>query len=939
VEWRGPDRLAARYGRRVLHGREVEVARLLALIEGARDGTAGSVVVHGEPGVGKSALLAEVLSTVSDVRVLRTQGLESESPLAFAALHRLLRPVLGLIERLPEPQARALEVAFGEKVGTVEPFLVGVATLSMLTEAADAQPVMCVVDDAQWLDSASNDALLFATRRLEADPVAMVFAARDTDDRTFAPEGVPALRLDGLDAASVRALLAENAPVVVADGVIERLLVETGGNPLALVELPTGLSDAQLTGAVPLPSQLLLTTGVERVFLDRSRRLSAAAQTLMLVAVADDTAQLPTVRRAAATLGVPTDAVTEAERSGLLVISGDTVTVRHPLVRSAVYQAATANQRRDVHEALADALESLEDADRATWHRAAAADGPDQRLADSLHQVGARAERRGGYRAAADAHERAAELTADALAKAGRQLAAARNAWASGQAARSSRLLSTARERADDPLLLADIDRLRGRIAVNAGSATDAHRIFTQAAERVAAHEPVRALEMAVAAAVARSHGIDSGATLPADVIDVDASPHDTPRTRCLKHLLLSTRHDIAGDRASAYDELHAAQTTALGAADTLADLDLLGNLANAALHLGDDDAHRHFYALMLSTARENGDGMAVLYALQRLPFSQYVGGHWAALRNSCEEAVTLALSVAQVAATAAPRAWLTLLAALEGRPDYDERLTSLQALVAAHPPVGILAQPVEDLTRWAKGIRALLAGDAPGALHQFRQMAAASSPMQLPALMLMSAQDRIDAALRAGDHAQALAWVEDLDAFAAGTDLPWARAAAAFGRARSSETDDVSDETDVSELFETSLRHHAAASRPYDRARVRLAYGEHLRRNQRRVDARGHLRAALETFEDLHSRPLAERAGQELRASGETARKRDPSTALDLTPMERKVAELVSQGLSNKDAAAQCWVSPRTIAFHLRNVFTKTGVTSRVELAHLDLT
>ena len=789
---RGPRRASARYGRDVLHGRDVELARLEALIADARRGTAGSVVVHGEPGVGKSALLAEVLSTVSDVRVLRTQGLESESPLAFAALHRLLRPVLDLVERLPEPQAHALGVAFGQEVGTVEPFLVAVATLSMLTEAAEQQPVVCVVDDAHWLDAASTDALLFATRRLEADPVAMVFAARDTDARTFTPEGVPSLRLDGLDAAAVRALLAENTSVVIAAEVTDRLLAETGGNPLALVELPAGLSDAQLGGTAPLPPQLMLTTGVERVFLDRSRRLSTGAQMLMLVAVADDTGQLATVQRAAAILRVGPDAVAEAERSGLLAISGDTVTVRHPLVRSAVYQAATANERREVHRALADALDSLEDSDRATWHRAAAADGPDENLVAALDQVGARAERRGGYRAAADAHERAADLTADPLAKAGRQLAAARNAWASGQTARSSRLLSAARVRADDPLLLADIDRLRGRIAVNVGSAADAHRIFTQAAEQVAVHEPVRALEMAVAAAVARSHGIDSGARLPADTINVNVSPQDTARTRCLKHLLVSTRHDIAGDRASAFDELHAAQAIALGAADTLADLDLLGNLANAALHLGDDEAHRHFYALMLSTARENGDGMAVLYALQRVPFSHYVGGQWAALRNSSEEAVTLGLSVGQVAATAAPRAWLTLLAALEGRPDYDERLTSLEALVAAHPPVGILAQPVEDLTRWAKGIRALFAGDANGALHQFRQMAAASSPMQLPALMLMSAQDRIDAAVRSDDRTQALAWVEDLDAFAAGTGLPWAQAAAAFGRAMSSEHDDA---------------------------------------------------------------------------------------------------------------------------------------------------
>ncbi|MDX6300643.1 MAG: hypothetical protein QOF53_1857 [Nocardioidaceae bacterium] len=930
-------RRAARYGREVLHGREVELAHLFALIDRARHGTAGSVVVHGEPGVGKSALLAEILSTVADARVLRTQGLESESPLAFAALHRLLLPILDLVERLPEPQAHALGVAFGQKLGKVEPFLVAVATLSMLTEAAEEQPLVCVVDDAHWLDAASTDALLFATRRLEADRVAMMFATRDTDDRTFNPEGIASLRLQGLDAASVRALLAEIAAVGVTAEVSDWLLAETGGNPLALVELPTGLSAEQLGGTAPLPSQLALTASVERVFLDRSRRLNTAAQTLMLVAAADDTGQLATVCRAAEALGAGRDAVVEAERSGLLVISGDSVTVRHPLVRSAVYQAAGL-ERRDVHLALADALGSLGETDRATWHRAAAADAPDQDLSTALDDVGARAERRGGYRAAADAYERAAALTTDSLAKARRQLAAARNAWASGQTPRSSRLLSAAREHAEDPLLLADIDRLRGRIAVNLGSAADAHRIFTQAAEQVAVHEPVRALEMAVAAAVARSHGIDSGARLAADTIDVGLSPQDTPRTRCLKHLLVSTRHDIAGDRASAFDELHAAQAVALGSANTLADLDLLGNLANAALHLGDDASHRRFYALMLSSARENGDGMAVLYALQRVPFSHYVGGQWAALRNSSEEAVTLGLSVGQPAATAASLAWLTLLAALEGRPDYDERLASLEALVSAHPPVGILAQPVNDLTRWAKGVRALLLGDANGALHQFRQMAAASLPLQLPALMLMSAQDRIDAAVRSDDRSQALAWVDDLEAFAAGTGLPWAQAAATFGRAMTSEPQ-AGQVSRVGELFEASLAHHAAADRPYDRAKVQLTYGEHLRRNQQRVDARRHLRAALDTFEDLHAEPLVERAGQELRASGETARKRDPSTALHLTPMELKVAELVSKGLSNKDVAAQCWVSPRTVAFHLRNVFTKTGVTSRGELAQLPLT
>ncbi len=436
---------------------------------------------------------------------------------------------------------------------------------------------------------------------------------------------------------------------------------------------------------------------------------------------------------------------------------------------------------------------------------------------------------------------------------------------------------------------------------------------------------------MAVAVAVAHSHGIDSGATLADGVIDLHDSPQDTARTRCLKQLLGSTRHDIEGDRAAALKELHRALETAVEAHDTLGDLDLLGNLGNAALHLGDDESHRRFYGLMLSSARETGDGMAVLYALQRLAFGQYVGGQWAALRSSCEEAVALGLSVGQAALTAAPQAWLTLLAALQGRPDYGERLATLEELLVARPPVGILAQPVVDLTRWAKGVHALLGGDAVGALHQLRQM-------QLPVLTQMAAEDRIVAAIRGDSRDEAATWVADLDAFVGGTGLPWAQAAADFGRAVLSEHEDAGGSRRTSEFFDSSLAHHAAANRPYDQARVELAYGEFLRRSQRRVDARTHLRAALEIFGDLHAVPLADRAGQELRASGETARKRDVSTMVQLTPMELKVAQLVASGLSNKDVAAQIWVSPRTVAFHLRNVFAKAGVTSRGELAHLDL-
>ena len=537
-----------RYGRLVLHGRERERAQLGALVEQARAGTAGVLVVLGEPGVGKSALLRD-LSTAHQgadegrtVRVLRTAGVESESPLPYAALHRLLRPVADL-DRLPAPQARALRVAFGLEDGpTVEPFLVGVATLTVLTDVAEPDvPVLCIVDDAHWLDSASADALLFAARQLSADPVALVFAARtgESGGRVFAPQGLPVLTVSGLDDAAARRLLDERRGEALPDEVAERLVQDTGGNPLALLELPTGLSPDQLTGQAPLPQQLTLTAGVERAFLDRCRALSEQVQTLLLVAAADATGQAGTVRRAAATLGVDATAWRDAERSGLLTVTGDTVAVRHPLVRSAVYQAATSFEQRQAHRALADAVGD-EDPDRATWHRAAAADGSDADVADALADVAVRAEMRGGYIAAADAFERAAALTVSGPDRATRLYGAARSAWAAGKAVHARTLAASARELATDPLLRADIDRLRARIEVYVGNAVDAHRIFTVAARTVADADAGRALEMACAGALNRTYGSDSGATLTEPVLTrlLTATDADTPRTTCLRLLL-----------------------------------------------------------------------------------------------------------------------------------------------------------------------------------------------------------------------------------------------------------------------------------------------------------------------------------------------------------------------------------------------------------------
>ncbi len=903
----------------------------------ARAGTSGALVVLGEPGVGKTALLRD-LTTFFDggepgepsessgfPRVLRTAGIESESPLPYAALYRLLRPVLDL-DRLPGPQARALRVAFGLEDGpAVEPFLVGVATLSLLTEQAEPErPVVCVVDDAQWLDPASANALLFTARQLSADPVVMVFAARTggSGGQDFSAHGLPVLELVGLDPADARRLLGENGGDPLPDEVADRLVGETRGNPLALLELPGELSQAQLHGSVPLPPQFALTAGVERAFLDRSRRLSEQVQTLLLVAAADATGLVGTVRRAAGDLGAQEGAWVDAERSGLLTVSGETVAVRHPLVRSAVYQAATSFERRQAHRALAHALDG-HDEDRATWHRAAAVEGLDAGVADALSRVAARAEQRGAQRSAADAYERSAALTAREEQRSARLFAAARTAWSAGLAVRARALAAASRETASDPLLRADIDRLRARIEIYVGSAPDAHRIFTVAARAVCDHDEGRSLEMAVAAAMTRAYGGDSGATLPPEVLTRLLTPtgHGSARSACLRLLLGALTASGEGDWALATSTL----ARALEAGRELDDLDVLGNLGNAARHLGDDVGARFYYAAMVGAARELGAGMVVIYGLQRLAFALLPLGEWTGVRACADEALTLARSVGQPGLTAAPLAWLALLAALTGRGDVDARLAELDAVVARHP-LGVMTDPVHDLTHWAKGTRAAAAGDAAAALHHF-------DAFRVPALQRLAAVDRIDAAARAGGRDRADGGtVADLRAFASASGLPSALADVAFARAVA-----ATDAEAASEGFERALDHYGRASRPYARARAELAYGELLRRTNRRVDARAYLRSAMATFADLDAGPLLARAEQELRASGETARRRDPSTLLDLTPMERKVAELVGSGLSNKDVAAQCWVSPRTVAFHLRNVFTKLGITSRTELARVD--
>ena len=893
----------------MLYGRDAESARLASVVAEARAGRGGALVVRGLPGVGKSALLAHAVAAATDMQVLRVSGVESESPLAFAALQRLLRPVLHHLLRLPAPQSRALLAAFGaaDVDADTDRFRVFLAALSLLSEAAAEAPVLAVVDDAQWLDDASAAALLFIARRLVDERIALLLAAREGDVRRFDAD-LPEVVLTGLDAAAAAELLAARAGTPVPPEVGARLVALTDGNPLALVELPDALPAAALAGTTPLPPRLPVTAGVERVFLDRARRLPAAAQTVLLVAAADDSGHAATIRRAAATLGADDDAVDALERSGLVAVRDGQLELRHPLVRSAVYHGATSRERRRVHRALADALPGSHDADRRAWHRAAATTGPDEEIAQELQQAADRARRRGGQEAAAAALERAAELTpAPGDTRARRRYGAAVAAWLAGRPAQARALAEAALLDADDPLLRADVARLQARVEWNTGSMPLGHRVLLRAARDVTRHDPGRAREMAVISAGIASVGGGSGTDIDPLTLVPPATDADAPVVRCADALL-------RGLDAVGRDDWHGADRllrAAFAAAEPLGGLpqDLLANLGVAALHLQDDDAVHRFHTALLVRARDAGATVMVLYALTRRAFAGITTGRWSTAAADATEALQLGRATGRPALTGLPLAWLALLAVHRGDAQADEHLREASRVLAEHPG-GTLEPLTRDVVAWAKATPQV----DPGGFGR------------------AAALDVVEAAVRLGDHDTVRTWIAELTSFAAATGSEWALAVAEHARAL------TADDRDAEEHFTAALAHHAHSPRRVDRARTALAFGEHLRRARRRVDARVHLRAALATFEDVGAAPWADRARQELRASGESARRRDGSPATALTPQELQVARLVAEGLPNREVAARLFVSPRTVEFHLRNVFAKAGVTSRAELARLHL-
>ncbi|MFC7722248.1 AAA family ATPase [Nonomuraea recticatena] len=904
----------------MLQGRPDEMAIINRLLEGARNGMSGALVLRGEAGIGKTALLDHAVEAAGDLRVLRGAGIESESGLPFAGLHLLLKGTLDRIGALPQRQAQALRGAFGmAAVLDGDRFLVGLGVLTLLADLADERPVLCVIDDAHWLDSASAEALLFAARRLEAEGVVMLFGARDVHAPSFAAPGVAELRLAGLAPEVAARLLAEHAadlPRYARD----RILQEARGNPLALLELPAAQREGQFAAepyAVRVPSTF---SRIQQTFADRIATLPEATQTLLLVAAAEEGGDPATVFAAAGRLGAGLADLEPAENKRLLVMTDERLVFRHPLIRTAAYRSATVSHRLAVHRALAEVLEG----GRRAWHLAAASTGPDEQVAAELERHAQSARERGGHAAVAAAYERAARLSADPRER-GRRLAhAARAAADAGQLDRAAILADDAAALIADPVARAMVAKFRADLADERSSATFAHQFLAEAACAVAGHEPDLAADL-LFSAVERAWTVG-------DFTAVRAAADQALRLRLAGAPRIG---ELAGHIAALSGAEPEARLngTGDGAAEAalavrlLLDRDLSAyprGLRESAkitwweLLLGDYRA-AHDQAVSLERESRAQGAIGVLpRALMLLARTQLWRGAHRDARANAAEGLRIAHDIGQTHNLVFLRAVLAHLAAIEGD---QERCGELTAQIMAHGTA-------PGHTR-ATAITALLdlsLGRHDAALE--RLFEAVQGPNKL--VTVHSLPDLAEAAIRAGQPDCAHDAARRYAGWAHHTAHPWAHAIAARCQAMLNGGDDA--------WARAVHLHRHQHDPPFERARTHLLYGEWLRRQQRKTDARSPLRSALEVFEQLGAKPWAERTGAELRATGESLPSRTQNLDLlsRLTPQELQVAKLAATGLSNRDIAAQLFLSPRTVGYHLYNAYPKLGVTSRGELPAL---
>jgi DNA-binding CsgD family transcriptional regulator len=891
-------------------GRISERQILDGMLARARDGQSAVLVIRGEPGIGKTALLRYAARQASGLRVAQVEGVEAEMELPFAGIHRLCAPALDRLDGLPEPQRNALSVALGMSAGeTPDRFLVALAVLSLLCAVAEERPLLCLVDDAQWLDSASLIALGFVARRLLAESIAIVFALREPI-ATHGFDGLPELALGGLDDADAAALLSLVIQGRLDGSVRDRIIAETGGNPLALVELSRTMSAAEKAGGYALPRARDVPGRVEEQYRRRVGTLPEATQLLILLASADPLGDATLVWRAAERLSIDASALAPATEAGLLEVDVR-VRFRHPLVRSAVYRAASEEHRRRVHEALADAS----DPDRRAWHRALATVGPDDEVAAELERWAAAAQTRGGRAAAAAFLERSAALTADAALCRRRALAAAQTSFEAGDFEAALRLLSTAESHALDTRERALVALLRGHIAFASGQGTDAPaRLMLTAARELEVSDLAiarRAYLMAWRAAVAAGH--PRGTAVLVEICHAVRSLPQLPEGPHPLDLLLDGLARLTTDgRAAATPVLQRAAKAIvdLPAADVLR----WGALAVAASSaIWDSDGATAISERQVQIVRAAAALAELPTHLSALATEKTWIGDFAA----AEALVAESAAVAAATGSRMPPFALIRLRSLQGREAEAAALIESTILRSESAGHGTGA----NFGRWAAAVLYNGLGRHDLALAHAREATVhAIDPWQ----SLWALPELIEAAARVGDVELARDGLGRLTVTTqpAGTDF----ALGIEARSRALMTDGVAAERLYREAIDRLRR---ARLRP-ELARAHLVFGEWLRHEGRRVDAREQLSAAEDMFATIGMEAFAARAARELAAAGAKVRKRPVEASDQLTPQEEQIARLARDGLTNGEIGGQLFLSPRTVEWHLHKVFAKLGINSR---------
>jgi DNA-binding CsgD family transcriptional regulator len=906
-------------GAREFLDRVSECQLLDRLVATAREGQSAALVIRGEAGIGKTALLRYAAGQASGMRVAQIAGIEAEMELPFAGLHQLCAPMFARLDALPKPQRDALSVALGLSSGDPpDPFLGALAVLTLLSVDAEERPLLCLVDDAQWLDGATGQALAFVARRLVADSVAMVFAVREPANR---PElaGLPELSLTGLDERSARSLLGKAIPGRLDDRVGERIVAETRGNPLALLELPRGMTAAELAGGFELPGTGDLSGRIEERYLQRVTALPEAAQRLMLLAAADPAGDATLFWRAADSLGIDRSALAPVEDGELLEI-GARVRFRHPLVRSAVYRAASPADRQRVHEALAEVTDPASDADRRAWHRALATAGHDEDVAAELEHSAGRAQLRGGVAAAAAFLERAATLTADPASRARRLLGAAQATHQAGAPEAALALLAEAQAGPLDELQDAQAELLGALIAFTSSRGSDAPPLLLRAAKRFEPLDATLARDTYLYALMAAQLAgrFAAGAALEVAQAARAAPPSPTPRAPDL----------LLDGFAVLITEGHGAGAPILRRAlNAFRSEDIADNggfrwlfLAEmAAIELWDYDAWRELTVIEVQLVRDAGALTVLATALSVSIFVRIFAGELdAAAALLDEQKLVTEASGGQLAPHAA-----LILTAWQGREDELSQLVAatIKEVVPRGEGIGLSA------TQWVTALLHNGLGQYETALAAVEELM--EPPRRFDQAIGWALPEQIEAAARTGhvDLAhRALARLAEMTQ-AAGTD--WGLGLEARCRAL------LSEHSVAESLYREAIERLGRSGLRGEHARAHLLYGEWLGRQDRRSDARDHLRTAHELFAAMGMEAFEERARGELAAVGELVETLPTQTRHELTTQEEQIARFARDGITNPEIGARLFLSPRTVQWHLRKVFTKLGIHSRRELAN----